>query len=394
MRIAFYAPLKPPTHPNPSGDRRMARLLMKALARAGHEVELAATLRSRNDSGDPARQAAIARQGREIAEGLIRAYRARPVSERPEAWFTYHLYYKAPDWLGPRVADALDIPYVVAEASHAPKRATGPWAMGHAAAAAAIRRADAILLLNPSDAPGLSPALVEPERLVPLRPFIEPAGFAAARARRDVVRAAFADALRLDREQPWLLTVARMRPGDKLASYRLLADALRRIPEEPWHLLIIGDGPAQAAVQADFQGFSKDRVRFLGPRRPEDLPDLYAAADLYLWPAVNEAYGMALLEAQAAGLPVVAGAFGGVPAVVGDGVTGLLTRRGDAQAFATAVRGLLADPERRRAMGAAAAARIAAEHDLDAAAGILDGAVRQACARHCDAGAVRRRTAS
>ena len=140
MRIAFYAPLKPPTHPVPSGDRRMARLLMAALSQAGHRVELAHRLRSRDGTGDPARQAEIAAMGRRAAEDLIRRYRARPAAERPEAWFTYHLYYKAPDWLGPSVADALGIPYLVAEASHAAKRATGPWAMGHEAAAAAIRR--------------------------------------------------------------------------------------------------------------------------------------------------------------------------------------------------------------------------------------------------------------
>jgi hypothetical protein len=45
MRIAFYAPMKPPDHPVPSGDRRMSRLLIAALGRAGHEVELASRLR-------------------------------------------------------------------------------------------------------------------------------------------------------------------------------------------------------------------------------------------------------------------------------------------------------------------------------------------------------------
>ncbi len=72
-----------------------------------------------------------------------------------------------------------------------------------------------------------------------------------------------------------------------------------------------------------------------------ELPALYAAADLYLWPAINEAYGMAFLEAQAAGLPVVAGRTGGVPAVVADGVTGVLTPIGDATSFADAVARLL-----------------------------------------------------
>src|SRR4030095_4370142 len=81
---------------------------------------------------------------------------ARP-SRRPQAWFTYHLYHKAPDWLGPPVSRALGIPYLVAEASHAPKRAGGPWDLGQRAAAAAIAAADAILVLNPTDRDCLLP---------------------------------------------------------------------------------------------------------------------------------------------------------------------------------------------------------------------------------------------
>ncbi|WP_119460569.1 glycosyltransferase family 4 protein [Rhodospirillaceae bacterium SYSU D60014] len=377
MRLAFYAPLKPPTHPVPSGDRHMALLLMAALSHAGHQVELAHRLRSR--ASHPARQVEIAELGRRAADGLIRRYRTRSVAERPEAWFTYHLYYKAPDWLGPPVADALDIPYLVAEASHAPKRACGPWAMGHEAVVAAIRRADAIFTLNPADRAGLE-LVTEQKRLVSLKPFLECAAFASA-GRREAARDRLAGQWRLDPRQPWLLTVAMMRPGDKLASYRLLAESLGSVAASPWHLLVVGDGAARPAVEAAFSELGEDRIRFLGARPPEDLPDLYAAADLHVWPAVNEAYGMTLLEAQAAGLPVVAGRFGGVPAIVADGVTGLLTAPGDAGAFANAVRQLLDDSVRRRGLGAAAAERVAAEHDIASAASFLNETIRRVAAR-------------
>ena len=66
-----------------------------------------------------------------------------------------------------------------------------------------------------------------------------------------------------------------------------------------------------------------DRVRLARCIAPAALPEIYAAADLYVWPACNEAYGMALLEAQAAGVPVVAGAEGGVPDIVVDGEHGI-----------------------------------------------------------------------
>ncbi len=63
MRIAFYAPLKAPSHPVPSGDRRMAKLLISALEQAGHRVGVASDFRSFEGAGDQAVQAALAMAG-------------------------------------------------------------------------------------------------------------------------------------------------------------------------------------------------------------------------------------------------------------------------------------------------------------------------------------------
>src|SRR6516162_7792641 len=126
MRIAFYAPLKPPDHPIPSGDRQVAQLFLAALRRGGHDPVLASRFRSFEGRGDRYLQTRLAALGRKLAERLVRRYRAAPASA-PDLWFTYHIYHKAPDWLGPRVALALGVPYVVAEASFAPKRAGGAW---------------------------------------------------------------------------------------------------------------------------------------------------------------------------------------------------------------------------------------------------------------------------
>ena len=124
MRIAFYAPLKPPDHPVPSGDRRVARLLLDALRAAGHQPFVASRLRSYDGDGDPARQSRLAELGAASARRLLRGWRRDPAAA-PDLWFTYHLYYKAPDWLGPAISTALGIPYVVAEASSAPKTGRG-----------------------------------------------------------------------------------------------------------------------------------------------------------------------------------------------------------------------------------------------------------------------------
>jgi glycosyltransferase involved in cell wall biosynthesis len=378
MRIAFYAPLKPPTAPSPSGDRHMARLLMRALTVGGHQVELAAIFRSRDGDGNALRQARLGELGGRLAHRLVERYGRRPRDARPGTWFTYHLYHKAPDWLGPAVSDALGIPYVVAEASFAPKRKGGKWALGHEAAGRAIRRADAIIGLNSNDAPCVLPLLDDPRRLFALSPFTETAPFAAAAAESDRHRHAVGAAFGLDMGVPLLLAVAMMRSGDKLESYQVLGAALATLDDIPWQLLVVGDGPARMAVEAALAALGDGRVRYAGELPPDELAPVYAAADLLIWPAVREAYGMAILEAQAAGVPVVAGNSGGVGDIVAHGRTGLLTATGDAAALADAVRTLLADPGRRADMGRRAGETVGREHTIAAAAARLNQALAAA----------------
>ncbi len=124
MSLAFYAPLKSPDHPTPSGDRRMARALMDALARTGQRVEIACRLRSYDRTGDLLRQQRLQALGERCVARLLRRYRQG--HEPPQAWLTYHGYHKAPDWLGPAVSAALRIPYLMIEASFAPKQAGRP----------------------------------------------------------------------------------------------------------------------------------------------------------------------------------------------------------------------------------------------------------------------------
>jgi len=387
MRVAFYAPLKAPGHAVPSGDRTVARLLVRAIEAAGHRVALASTLRAFEPRGDAARQRAIRDAAVAEAAAIVAHARASPAGTRPGAWFTYHLYHKAPDWLGPLVSRALGIPYLVAEASFAAKQKDGPWALGHAAAEAAIRRADAVLALTRDDMEGLAPLVAAPERLIAFPPFLDAVPWRAAREARQGARARLAAEHGLAADAPWLAAVGMMRPGDKLDSYRLLAAALARLGARPWRLLIAGDGPARAAVEAAFAGLAPERVVFLGALAPPALRPLLAAADLFAWPAVNEAYGMAILEAQAAGLPVVAGGARGVPDIVRDRETGLLARAGDAAGFAAALAALLDDAGLRRRLGARAAEVVAAEHDIAAAARRIAAAFR--IARACAGGGAR-----
>jgi glycosyltransferase involved in cell wall biosynthesis len=362
VKVAFYAPMKSPGHPSPSGDRTMARLLLKALAQAGFKPEVASELRTWDRAGDSGFQAEARRASHEEADRLVARWSG---GGGPRLWFTYHVYYKAPDWIGPRVADALGIPYVVAEGSRAGKRATGPWALGHAGAEAALDRADVVFTMTAADREALERCRFERQRLLDLPPFLDLGEWggspvppsAASRESQAPVR---------------LLTVAMMRHGDKLESYRILAEALAQTANEAWNLDIAGDGEARDEVESLFAAFGP-RVTFHGRLDGAALARLYGAADLLVWPAVNEAYGMALLEAHAFGCPVLAGRYGGVASVVRDGLTGVLTPPGDAAAFAHALRRLLRDGAR-RALGETARAFVTRERGLDqAAARLRDG---------------------
>lgn len=349
---------------------------MQALEQAGHDVTLASRFRSREAVGDAERQARLQKVGGGLAKRLIRRYKALPARQRPQLWFTYHLYYKAPDWIGPAVAAALKIPYVVAEASVAHKRASGPWAASHRAVLQALEQAAAVVTFNPLDAK----LIPDQDKVRPLKAFLDTAPYDAVRPLRGEYRQVLAKEQHLNPELPWLLAAAMTRPGDKLASYQLLAQALRAIPDMPWQLVVAGDGGAYEEVRQAFAWAQPERVRFLGRVQPEVMPALYAACDLLVWPAVNEAFGMALLEAQAAGLPVVAGRNPGVETLVEEGVTGYLCDPGLAT-FAASVREILTQTASRSAMGEAAPKVVAENHSLLAAARRLNAILEEASRR-------------
>lgn len=376
MRIAFYAPMKPPDHPVPSGDRHLARLLMTALRHAGHTPELISNFVSRDGTGNPERQARLKTLGDKLADRLVNQLAARPIEERPQAWLTYHLYHKAPDWLGPKIADTFHIPYLVAEASSAPKQAGGPWDIGYRGANAAIARADAILTLNSDDWDCLQPLVQEPVLHRRLLPFVDAAAFEPARARRENLRNGYAQKGGWHPDTVLLLAVGMMRPGAKAKSYALLAEALEKIPGDNWRLLVAGDGTARAEITQQMETAAPGKVVFLGALDAPALAEAYAASDMLVWPAMDEAFGIALLEAQAAGLPVVAGKQRGVPDIVSSGVTGLLPAPGDATAFAAAVQSLIDDPEKRDRLGAAAARRVREQYDVPVAAERLDATLK------------------
>jgi glycosyltransferase involved in cell wall biosynthesis len=154
-----------------------------------------------------------------------------------------------------------------------------------------------------------------------------------------------------------IVSVARLEPQkDPLGLIQAYAFGLGR--DSRCHLLLAGSGDLENAARAcaDRCGVS-DRVHLLGTC--SDVPDLLAAADLFALASRWEGSPLAVMEAMAARLPVVATAVGEVPELVDTGATGILVPPGSIEKMGEALASLAHDGERRRAMGEAAGARAA-----------------------------------
>jgi glycosyltransferase involved in cell wall biosynthesis len=120
--------------------------------------------------------------------------------------------------------------------------------------------------------------------------------------------------------------------------------------------IIAGDGSLRAKLQHDAEKLGiAQRVRFLG--RLEDIRTVLAATDIFVFPSLREGLGVAILEAAASGLAIIASDSGGIGEVVEDGVTGILVKPGDSAALARAITRIAAAPRERAAMGQAARTR-------------------------------------
>ncbi|MFA4901170.1 MAG: glycosyltransferase [Desulfobaccales bacterium] len=130
------------------------------------------------------------------------------------------------------------------------------------------------------------------------------------------------------------------------------------------HALIVGGGRREAEVKQmaaslDLAG----QVHFLGSRR--DVPDLLQAMDIFVLPSYSEGLSLALLEAMAAGLPVIVSRVGGNPEVVTDGATGLIIPPRDAEALAQSLERFLADPAGAKELGKNARRHVEANYSLE-----------------------------
>jgi sugar transferase (PEP-CTERM/EpsH1 system associated) len=175
----------------------------------------------------------------------------------------------------------------------------------------------------------------------------------------DVARQALVAELGLPPGSRIIGTVGRLQPvKDHALLLRAFAKVRMQVPEAA--LVIVGDGPLRAALeaQAEQAGLS-DAVRFMGDRH--DVPRLLTGMEVFALSSASEGYSVALLEACASSLPIVATDVGGNREIVRHGINGRLVPSGDTAAIATALIALLRGGEQAAAMGRAGYAWAQAE---------------------------------
>lgn len=362
MRIALYTPSIPRDHALPSGAATATEALAGAFEIAGHATVSPAE--PGNAGGGPGDRMAGTACLTEQDVGPVIA-RLSVADRRPDTWVTYGLRDDAPDHVGPHVAHELRIPYVLIDPRGTESKTSDR------AVRQAVETADAIVALSDASvhwASGLRPD----GPLTRLLPFLDPAPYDSVRRVHGHQAASIAMRLGLKAGGPRLLCVSAMRPGRHLDSFRMLARALSRLAIIDWQLIVLGDGPARHEVEAMLRRLPLGRVHLVGALPPEEVIPYYAMSTLLVAPSVGGTHGRALLEAQATGLPVVAGDTPGVRDVVRDGMTGRLCPADNAEALAQTIAFLLRQSNFLSSLAIATTQAISRDHHIASAAAQLD----------------------
>lgn len=196
------------------------------------------------------------------------------------------------------------------------------------------------------------------------RLFVIPNGVDVDRYGTEVDRGAVRERLGISETAPLAIVVAKLM---EQKGHAVLLDALASLGHDATdlHTVLVGDGDLRADLEAQARRLGLDgRVHLVGAR--SDIPDLLAASDLFILPSRWEGLPMALLEALASRLPVIASSVSGTREVIEHGTHGLLVSPGDPRALADAIARMRADPQGAARMGVAGRHRVEDCYSADA----------------------------
>jgi glycosyltransferase involved in cell wall biosynthesis len=280
-------------------------------------------------------------------QGLMEIFRRRGVDVVHSHEFTMAVY-------GAAAARLTRRPYLITMhggrnfAARWRRRAALRWAIRHSRATVAVSRSAADFLETSLQLPRHSVGVV-------------PNGIAYRPGEPARVR----DELGLAPGEPLLVAVGSLYPvKGHIVLLKALALLRAECPALEWKAAIAGRGGEEAALRAFMaQNGLESRVKLLGYRT--DVPDVLAAADIWVMPSLSEGMPLSLLEAMFAGNAIVASHVGGIPEVVEDGREALLSPPGDAASLAQRLRRLIEDRDLRAALAREAEARAMRDFRLD-----------------------------
>lgn len=343
MKIAFYAPLKPMSHPNPSGDRAIARDLFRYFEAMKNDVNVTDEFRTRwfwRELGGWGDWIKALQRSIEFVK-----------RKRPDIFFTYHMYYKAPDPIQPLLSLLFGKPYVIYEASLAPK-ARKKWKTlpGYLWTRFALWQASRIYTNMREDFELLSQYY--PNKVCHIPPSIDLNRF----VRNELKAKAAVQKYGLNAEtEVRVICAAMMRDERKTEGVSILVRSMNAIlekhPGKKIELIVAGDGKNRSRVESLVSEANREKVRFLGAVPREEMVALYSASHLFAFPGIDEGFGLVYLEAQACGLPVLAMRNGGVPDAVAEGESAVLTPVYNEIRYGEALQDLIENKDLRMKLG-------------------------------------------
>lgn len=299
------------------------------------------------------------------AERLAFRWMARLRHKRPKLWITLQPYHQAPDWVGMHVCQELQIPYLVVNPTIIPEEVAGFWRDGYQQTVEGVQRASKVIvqsLDNQATLKMLIAATDHDQKLQPLKPFINPEDYLAARKDHYASRQDVAQKFRMDPNKIWLLAVAPFQAGLVMDSFILLAESLTMVKDPPWQLMVLGSGSKMDLVREAFAGLPAQTVFCYNVNADAAHHHYFGAADVFVWPALNPGQNYALLEALAAGLPTVTGRSRFNQELIAPNQTGLVVKENDPWAMAEGISRLIENPTLRQQFSNASIAKVRADH--------------------------------
>lgn len=297
----------------------------------------------------------------------------------PDVWLSCHCDETAPDLLGPYCSQRLSLPYIIYQPLQtSTDRQRLPTYPGFLLNRSALRAADLIFTNWQSDRQLLG-QLVPQQRIHHLAPRIAADDFIFDLVSRRALRDQWSTG-----ERRIVMTAAMLRPGAKTAGVQKVIDSCAELHRRGLEILLIiaGDGLDRALLERHGREKLPGNVIFLGKVPRSELYRYYSAADVFAFPGIRESRGMVYLEAQAAGLPVVAfGDWGAADTVIHE-KTGLLAPAVQPKLFTDYLERILTRRDERIAMREAAKNHIRANHDAAVGYRLIEEILADLVARH------------